>query len=260
VTGRSGTAAAVYTNPSDAIHDSSTSEGRSTWVTLLSAFGAARKATKIARNAGAAEGTGAAESAADHAERAQIVGIIEQEIANLRPVNDSIPAALLEDIRCRDGRLDGCSEGSVKTHCSRATARLGTGVACTWDHAMISRVRVPGPPALNEGTDRSSTGSFCAVENRSAPLDGKRRSGQTLWVPALRFAAGGGSSWASGRVRASPGFWLRRLGVLARSSRWRSVSSNLPPGTRSGDRGTATSTWRCADDTPIDTYADKASV
>ena len=74
----------------------------------------------------AAEGTGAAESAADHAERAQIVGIIEQEIANL-PARQR-QAFLLrywEDLDVAETAATmGCSEGSVKTHCSRATHAL----------------------------------------------------------------------------------------------------------------------------------------
>jgi len=74
----------------------------------------------------AAEGTSAAESAADHAERAQIVGIIEQEIANL-PARQR-QAFLLrywEDMDVAETAATmGCSEGSVKTHCSRATHAL----------------------------------------------------------------------------------------------------------------------------------------
>ena len=100
---------------------------RSTWVTLLSAFGGTQESDEDPlETLEAAEGTGAAESAADHAERAQIVGIIEQEIANL-PARQR-QAFLLrywEDMDVAEtAAAMGCSEGSVKTHCSRATHAL----------------------------------------------------------------------------------------------------------------------------------------
>jgi RNA polymerase sigma-70 factor (ECF subfamily) len=100
---------------------------RSTWVTLLSAFSGSQDSDEDPlETLEAAEGTGAAESAADHAERAQIVGIIEQEIANL-PARQR-QAFLLrywEDMDVAETAATmGCSEGSVKTHCSRATHAL----------------------------------------------------------------------------------------------------------------------------------------
>jgi len=100
---------------------------RSTWVTLLSAFSGNQDGDEDPlETLEAAEGTGAAESAADHAERAQIVGIIEQEIANL-PARQR-QAFLLrywEDLDVAETAATmGCSEGSVKTHCSRATHAL----------------------------------------------------------------------------------------------------------------------------------------
>ena len=96
-------------------------------MTLLSAFGGTQESDEDPlETLEAAEGTGAAESAADHAERAQIVGIIEQEIANL-PARQR-QAFLLrywEDMDVAEtAAAMGCSEGSVKTHCSRATHAL----------------------------------------------------------------------------------------------------------------------------------------
>jgi RNA polymerase sigma-70 factor (ECF subfamily) len=100
---------------------------RSTWVTLLSALGGNQDGDEDPlETLEAAQGTEAAESAADRAERAQIVAIIEQEIGRL-PTRQR-QAFLLrywEDMDVAETAATmGCSEGSVKTHCSRATHAL----------------------------------------------------------------------------------------------------------------------------------------
>jgi RNA polymerase sigma-70 factor (ECF subfamily) len=100
---------------------------RSTWVTLLSAFSGNQDSDEDPlETLEAMHGTEAAESAADHAERGQIVAIIEQEIAKL-PARQR-QAFLLrywEDMDVAEtAAAMGCSEGSVKTHCSRATHAL----------------------------------------------------------------------------------------------------------------------------------------
>ena len=100
---------------------------RSTWVTLLSALGGNEDGDEDPlEKLEAAAGTQAAESAADHAERAQIISIIEQEIGHL-PARQR-QAFLLrywEDMDVAEtAAAMGCSEGSVKTHCSRATHAL----------------------------------------------------------------------------------------------------------------------------------------
>ncbi len=100
---------------------------RTTWVTLLSAFGGNQEGEEDPlETLEAAEGTESAESAADRAERAQVIGIIEQEIAQL-PARQR-QAFLLrywEELDVAETAATmGCSEGSVKTHCSRATHAL----------------------------------------------------------------------------------------------------------------------------------------
>jgi len=100
---------------------------RSTWVTLLSALTGDKEGDEDPLETLEVEhGTGAAESAADHAERAQVIGIIEQELTAL-PARQR-QAFLLrywEDMDVAETAATmGCSEGSVKTHCSRATHAL----------------------------------------------------------------------------------------------------------------------------------------
>jgi RNA polymerase sigma-70 factor (ECF subfamily) len=59
-------------------------------------------------------------------ERAQIVGIIEEEIGRLPPrQREAFLLRYWEDYDVAEtAAAMGCSEGSVKTHCSRATHAL----------------------------------------------------------------------------------------------------------------------------------------
>ncbi|HEX4599521.1 MAG TPA: RNA polymerase sigma factor [Burkholderiaceae bacterium] len=100
---------------------------RSTWVTLFSALGGNHDGDEDPlETLEAAAGTEAAESAADRAERGQVIATIEEEIAKL-PTRQR-QAFLLrywEDMDVAEtAAVMGCSEGSVKTHCSRATHAL----------------------------------------------------------------------------------------------------------------------------------------
>jgi RNA polymerase sigma-70 factor (ECF subfamily) len=71
-------------------------------------------------------GSEEAESAADKVERAQVIGIIEEEIARLPTrQREAFLMRYWEDMDVAEtAALMGCSEGSVKTHCSRATHAL----------------------------------------------------------------------------------------------------------------------------------------
>jgi RNA polymerase sigma-70 factor (ECF subfamily) len=71
-------------------------------------------------------GSDGAESAADKVERAQVIGIIEEEVARLPArQREAFLMRYWEEMDVAEtAAAMGCSEGSVKTHCSRATATL----------------------------------------------------------------------------------------------------------------------------------------
>jgi RNA polymerase sigma-70 factor (ECF subfamily) len=100
---------------------------RSTWVTLFSAFGNSDDEDSdpletLEAQAGSLEG----ESAADQVSREQIVKIIEEEVARLPTrQREAFLLRYWEDFDVAEtAAAMGCSEGSVKTHCSRATHAL----------------------------------------------------------------------------------------------------------------------------------------
>lgn len=100
---------------------------RSTWVSLLSSF--TKDDDEDAdplETLEALEGTEQAESAADKVERGQVVGIIEEEISRLPArQREAFLLRYWEDFDVAEtAAAMGCSEGSVKTHCSRATHAL----------------------------------------------------------------------------------------------------------------------------------------
>lgn len=100
---------------------------RSTWITLFSALTPADDPdADPLETLEALEGTQQAESSADQFEREQVVAIIEQEIARLPArQREAFLLRYWEDLDVAEtAAAMGCSEGSVKTHCSRATHTL----------------------------------------------------------------------------------------------------------------------------------------
>jgi RNA polymerase sigma-70 factor, ECF subfamily len=100
---------------------------RNTWVSLFSSFGATDDDDgDPLETIEAMDGTARAESAADQVERAQIMHIIEEEIGRLPPrQRQAFLLRYWEDYDLAETAVVmGCSEGSVKTHCSRASHAL----------------------------------------------------------------------------------------------------------------------------------------
>jgi len=112
----------------NAIHDHFRRQKvRNTWVTLFSALSpSADEDADPLETLEALAGSEPAESAADKVERGQIVGIIEEEIAKLPArQREAFLLRYWEDFDVAEtAAAMGCSEGSVKTHCSRATHAL----------------------------------------------------------------------------------------------------------------------------------------
>jgi RNA polymerase sigma-70 factor (ECF subfamily) len=100
---------------------------RTTWVSLLSSFvpDDDEDADPL-ETIEAAAGSVQAESAADKVERAQVIAIIEEEIGRLPArQREAFLLRYWEDFDVAEtAAAMGCSEGSVKTHCSRATHAL----------------------------------------------------------------------------------------------------------------------------------------
>lgn len=100
---------------------------RNQWVTLFSALTPGDDAdADPLETLEALEGTERAESAADKVERAQVVAVIEEEISRLPArQREAFLLRYWEDYDVAEtAAAMGCSEGSVKTHCSRATHSL----------------------------------------------------------------------------------------------------------------------------------------
>jgi len=101
---------------------------RNTWVTLFSNLRDERDGddSDLLDTLEAQAGTEMAESSADKVERAQVMHIIEQEIQRLPTrQREAFLMRYWEDMDVAEtAAVMGCSEGSVKTHCSRATHTL----------------------------------------------------------------------------------------------------------------------------------------
>jgi RNA polymerase sigma-70 factor, ECF subfamily len=114
----------------NAIHDHFRRQKvRNTWVTLFSAFrkeGDEGEDSDILESLESEEGSEKAESAADKVEREQVLQAIDDEIQKLPGrQREAFLLRYWEDMDVAEtAALMGCSEGSVKTHCSRATHAL----------------------------------------------------------------------------------------------------------------------------------------
>jgi RNA polymerase sigma-70 factor (ECF subfamily) len=101
---------------------------RSTWVTLFSALGGKDddEDSDPLETLEALAGSDGAESAADKVERSQVVAIIEEEVSRLPArQREAFLMRYWEEMDVAEtAAAMGCSEGSVKTHCSRATHAL----------------------------------------------------------------------------------------------------------------------------------------
>lgn len=102
---------------------------RNMWTTLLSAFGNAEDEDSDPLETLVAESNSKqAETPHGQLEQAQILSIIEREISKLPArQREAFLMRYWEDMDIAEtAAAMGCSEGSVKTHCSRATHTLAT--------------------------------------------------------------------------------------------------------------------------------------
>jgi len=102
---------------------------RSTWVTLFSNIITRKDGNDdfdILENFESEEGTQASESSADKVEREQMLSLLDAEIQKLPArQREAFLMRYWEDMDVAEtANAMGCSEGSVKTHCSRATHAL----------------------------------------------------------------------------------------------------------------------------------------
>jgi RNA polymerase sigma-70 factor (ECF subfamily) len=102
---------------------------RNTWVSLFSGLGSAsdeHDSFDMLETFEAEEGSQAAESSADKVERDQILAVIDAEIQKLPTrQREAFLMRYWQDMDVAEtAAAMGCSEGSVKTHCSRAAHTL----------------------------------------------------------------------------------------------------------------------------------------
>ncbi|MCC6611203.1 MAG: RNA polymerase sigma factor [Burkholderiales bacterium] len=101
---------------------------RSTWTTLFSALipGYGEDDTDPLDTLAAEPGSRAAEGPSEAMERSQVLDFIEQEVSRLPArQREAFILRYWEELDVAETALVmGCSEGSVKTHCSRATHTL----------------------------------------------------------------------------------------------------------------------------------------
>lgn len=102
---------------------------RNTWVSLFSGLGNSQEEHEdfdILESYEAEHGSQAAESSADQVERMQVLQVIEDEVQKLPArQREAFLMRYWQDMDVAEtAAAMGCSEGSVKTHCSRATHTL----------------------------------------------------------------------------------------------------------------------------------------
>jgi RNA polymerase sigma factor (sigma-70 family) len=102
---------------------------RNTWVSLFGGMGKRENDEEdfdILESYEAEEGSAAAESGADQVERQQTLALIDAEIQKLPArQREAFLMRYWQDMDVAEtAEAMGCSEGSVKTHCSRATHAL----------------------------------------------------------------------------------------------------------------------------------------
>jgi RNA polymerase sigma-70 factor (ECF subfamily) len=101
---------------------------RSTWTTLFSALNPGRDDDDAdpLETLAAEPGSRAAEGPAEAMERSQVLDFVEQEVSRLpRRQREAFILRYWEELDVAETALVmGCSEGSVKTHCSRAAHTL----------------------------------------------------------------------------------------------------------------------------------------
>ena len=102
---------------------------RNTWVSLFSGMkpsGDEHEDFELLDTYESEQGSSAAESSADQVERAQMLDLIDAEVQKLPSrQREAFLMRYWQDMDVAEtAEAMGCSEGSVKTHCSRATHTL----------------------------------------------------------------------------------------------------------------------------------------
>jgi RNA polymerase sigma factor (sigma-70 family) len=102
---------------------------RNTWISLFSSLNSDAEDHEdfdLLETYEAESGTQASESSADKVERDQVLAVIDQEVQKLPTrQREAFLMRYWEDMDVAEtAAAMGCSEGSVKTHCSRATHTL----------------------------------------------------------------------------------------------------------------------------------------
>jgi len=101
---------------------------RSTWVTLFSAFTSGDDDSDPLETLEMVDESNQSDTPHGQLEQAQLLAIIEEEIKKLPPrQREAFLLRYWEDMNIAETAVAmGCSEGSVKTHCSRATHTMAT--------------------------------------------------------------------------------------------------------------------------------------